>query len=129
MVFMPNSEPAVAACKALVDGVLRKEGLKLLGWRKVPVHSSVVGRFAKVTEPSIWQLFVEGKAGQAGEELEREMFITRKLVEAAKVEQLAADVAPDFYFCTLSNQTIVYKVRGGPGEGGGGGAHGEGRAR
>jgi glutamate synthase (ferredoxin) len=58
------------------------------------------------------QVFVEGKPGQTGDALERELFIARKLVERAKVAALPADVASDFYFCTLSNRTIVYKVGG-----------------
>jgi glutamate synthase (ferredoxin) len=67
-------------------------------------------------------VFVEGKPGQTGDALERELFIARKLVERAKVAALPADVASDFYFCTLSNRTIVYKVgwaaaAAGPGQG------------
>ena len=84
----------------------------MLGWRKVPVDTKVVGRFAKATQPRIWQVAVEGKAGQVGAELEREMFILRKLVESKKKEVLPADVQADFYVCTLSNRTMVYKVRG-----------------
>ncbi len=34
---------------------------------------------------------------------------TRKLVERAKTASLPADVAPDFYVCSLSTRTIVYK--------------------
>jgi glutamate synthase (ferredoxin) len=90
--------------------VASKEGLKVVGWRKVPVKSEVVGRFAKVTQPRIWQVLVEGKPGQTGDDLEREMFILRKLVEKAKSAEMPAEFAPDFYICTLSNRTMVYKV-------------------
>ena len=55
------------------------------------------------------QVFVEGKAGQTGDDLERELFIARKLVERAKVAAMG-EAAADFYICTLSNRTIVYKV-------------------
>jgi glutamate synthase (ferredoxin) len=46
-----------------------------------------------------------------GDDLERELFIVRKLVEKEKVGRLAADKAFDFYTCSLSTRTIVYKVR------------------
>ena len=58
------------------------------------------------------QVLVEGKPGQTGDDLERELFILRKLVEKAKAAQMPAEFAPDFYICTLSNRTIVYKVWG-----------------
>ncbi len=92
--------------------VAAKEGIKVLGWRKVPVRNEVVGRFAKATQPRIWQVVVQGKPGQTGDELERELFILRKLVEKAKSAQLPAESAPDFYVCSLSNRTMIYKVRG-----------------
>ncbi len=111
MIFMPNDDALEASSKKIFEEVAVKEGLKVLGWRKVPVKTEVVGRFAKATMPRIWQVAVEGKAGQVGAELEREMFILRKLVESKKKEVLPADVQSDFYVCTLSNRTMVYKVR------------------
>ena len=56
---------------------------------------------------------MEHLEGVQGPELEREMFILRKLIEKAKTHRIAAaggDPA-DFYICTLSNRTIVYKAR------------------
>lgn len=57
------------------------------------------------------QVFIEGKPGQTDDALERQLFIVRKLVERAKQEAMGA-AAEDFYICTLSNRTIVYKVSG-----------------
>lgn len=54
-------------------------------------------------------MLIEGKPGQTGDELERQLFIVRKLVEKAKAAAMGA-AAEDFYLCTLSNRTIVYKV-------------------
>ncbi|GIL70387.1 hypothetical protein Vretimale_3573 [Volvox reticuliferus] len=109
MVFMPNDDQLEAQCKQILESVCTKEGVKVVGWRKVPVDHEVVGRFAKVTEPRIWQVLIEGKAGQVGDELERELFVVRKLVENAKNAMLPADVGSDFYLCSLSSRTIVYK--------------------
>ncbi|KAG2445645.1 hypothetical protein HXX76_000255 [Chlamydomonas incerta] len=109
MVFMPNNDALEAQCKQILEQVCAKEGVKVVGWRKVPVNHDIVGRFAKVTEPRIWQVVIEGKPGQVGDELERELFLVRKLVEKAKNAALPAEFAPDFYICTLSSRTIVYK--------------------
>ncbi len=61
MIFTPNDDKIEAECKAIYEAVLQKEGLTLLGWRQVPVAHEVVGRFAKATQPRIWQLLVQGK--------------------------------------------------------------------
>eukprot|EP00798_Chlamydomonas_sp_ICE-L_P001365 gene1365-32729_t len=84
MIFMPNDDALEIQCKSIFEEVAASEGLKVAG---------------------MW----EGKEGQVGDELERELFILRKLVEKKKTEVLNADVASDFYVCTLSNRTMVYK--------------------
>jgi glutamate synthase domain-containing protein 1 len=110
MVFMPNDDAVEAECKKIYEEVLAAEGLTLLGWRAVPVDHAVVGRFAKATQPRIWQLAVQGPQGLVGDDLERELFIVRKQVEKARAGRLPADMAFDFYTCSLSTRTIVYKV-------------------
>lgn len=56
-------------------------------------------------------MFVESNSGEQGNELEREFFILRKLIEKERDAQFAdkGDSA-EFYICTLSNKLIVYKV-------------------
>ena len=76
MVFLPRDPAAAAAAKALIADVAAKEGLPLLGWRTVPVDESVVGKFAKATEPGIEQV-VLGPAGLSGDELERKLYMVR----------------------------------------------------
>ena len=59
------------------------------------------------------QVFLEHTAGATGEELEREMFVLRKVIEKAKFAKLKQDgMSPllDFYICTMSSKTICYKV-------------------
>eukprot|EP00879_Flechtneria_rotunda_P013236 GHRR01013821.1.p1 GENE.GHRR01013821.1~~GHRR01013821.1.p1 ORF type:complete len:818 (+),score=242.98 GHRR01013821.1:285-2456(+) len=108
MLFLPNDDALEAQAKSILEEVVSAEGLKLLGYRQVPVVHKVVGRFAKATQPRIWQVIIEGKAGQTGDELERQLFIVRKLIERAATAAMGA-AAEDFYVCTLSNRTITYK--------------------
>lgn len=72
------------------------------------------------------QVLIHHEQGATGDELERELFILRKLIEREKVQRIG-DAVPDeeteqeakarggadpadFYVCTLSNRQIVYKV-------------------
>ena len=66
------------------------------------------------------QVMIEHQEGLTGDDLEREMFILRKLIESEKASRIGsitaekdpkaqADAA-DFYVCTLSNRVMVYKV-------------------
>lgn len=78
----------------------------MLGWREVPVDASVVGYYAKETMPNIQQVFVKITKEDDLEDIERELYICRKLIErAASSEAWGSEV----YFCSLSNRTIVYK--------------------
>lgn len=52
---------------------------------------------------------MEAKAGSEGDDLERELFILRKLIEKKKAQEMGEDAA-DFYVASLSDKTIVYKV-------------------
>ena len=112
MLFLPNDDAAEEEAKATFEGVVASEGrCRVVGWRRVPVDSSIVGRLARATEPRAWQVVLEPVAGAgslAGDELERELFLLRKLVEKAAKAKGGA-LAADFYVCTLSCRTITYK--------------------
>lgn len=109
MVFLPNEDDLEAQSRAIVEEVVSKEGLTLLGWRDVPVDPSVVGHIAKATMPRIAQVLIAGGPNLKGDELERELFIARRKMEQEAIVRLG-DRASDFYICTLSSRVIVYKV-------------------
>lgn len=54
--FLPNDDALEAQAKSILEDAVAAEGLKLLGYRTVPVNHEVVGRFAKATQPRIWQV-------------------------------------------------------------------------
>lgn len=91
---------------AVVNNIFQQEGLEVLGWRPVPVNSSVVGYYAKATLPNIEQVFVKVTRESTTADIERELYISRKLIENAVESEEWGD---ELYFCSLSNQTLVYK--------------------
>ena len=109
MVFIPDDDEVEAKAKAIYEKVAESEGFVVQGWRDVPIDESVVGEIAKANMPRFRQIVIESKEGLQGNDLERELFIVRKLVEKERDATFDADTAFDFATCTLSNQTIVYK--------------------
>ena len=41
-----------------MEAEFKNQGLRVLGWRKVPVRTEIVGKIAAQTEPKIMQIFV-----------------------------------------------------------------------
>ena len=88
MVFLPSDDALEAQCRAIYERVAGAEGFDVLGWRDVPVDTSAVGPIALGTMPRIRQVFLSSRdKALQGAELERELFIVRKLVEQAKVRE------------------------------------------
>ncbi|GJN33317.1 hypothetical protein PR202_gb21903 [Eleusine coracana subsp. coracana] len=106
MVFLPKDEKSMAEAKAVTEKVFKDEGLEVLGWRAVPFNVSVVGRNAKETMPNIEQVFVKVTKEDNADDIERELYISRKLIERAAKSESWSD---ELYFCSLSSRTIVYK--------------------
>lgn len=90
----------------VIVNIFRQEGLEVLGWRPVPVDTSVVGYYARETMPNIQQVFVRVVAEENVDDIERELYVCRKLIERAANSETWGN---ELYFCSLSNQTIVYK--------------------
>ncbi|HWX55934.1 MAG TPA: glutamate synthase large subunit [Verrucomicrobiae bacterium] len=84
--------------RRVVETIAARRGLRFLGWREVPTDTSILGWRATETVPCIWQCFF---ADCDGKDLEAELFLFRKQTEA--------ELTSDFYFCSLSSRTIVYK--------------------
>ncbi len=80
--------------------IAEEEGVDILGYREVPTDNSTLGATALQVEPTVLQLFVSGKGGQNGIDLERLIYMFRKRVE---------NTTDAVYFCSLSSRTIIYK--------------------
>jgi glutamate synthase (ferredoxin) len=95
MVFLRDerARPAIeAACNA--------EGIRPVGWRRVPVEERALGDVARASQPSIEQLVLEHPLGLTSDEAELRAFRARK-----RAERIAGA-----YVVSLSFRTVTYKA-------------------
>ncbi|HWF60359.1 MAG TPA: glutamate synthase large subunit [Nitrospira sp.] len=105
--FLPPNADSRRLCEKLFTEILVEEGLRLLGWRDVPVKSDQIGAQARTTEPFMRQIFIARDALNEAQ-FERKLYVIRKRVEKAVAES-AIQGREHFYVSSLSAHTIVYK--------------------
>ncbi|KAB8319168.1 glutamate synthase subunit alpha [Tolypothrix campylonemoides VB511288] len=108
MIFLPQDPEAAQKARATVEQVAESEKLTVLGWRVVPVQPKLLGVQARDNQPQIEQIFVASE-DKSGDELERHLYITRRRIGQALRNFLNCNWSEDFYICSLSSRTIVYK--------------------
>ena len=108
--FMPRDDETRAGVEKIWEETLAEEGLRCLGWRDVPVDSSVLGESVRPGEPVMRQVFVgmgEGISDQ--DHFERKLYVARKVV-SNKVRKAHDLPMEEYYPASLSSRTIVYKA-------------------
>jgi glutamate synthase (NADPH/NADH) large chain len=106
MFFLPPDPQKRKFAESIVESSILAEGGKMLGWRDVPVHPECLGDMARASAPGVAQAFV-AFPGLRDDLLERRLYITRKVIEAAA--QSRGLTIDDFYIASFSCATIVYK--------------------
>ena len=100
MAFLPADDAEEAVARGHIERIAAEEGLRVLGWRDVPVDDSSLGATARSVMPRFKQLFVAPFAQvESTLALERMAFCLRKRSE----HETGA------YFPSLSGRTLVYK--------------------
>jgi glutamate synthase (ferredoxin) len=105
MVFLSANAEKSATARRQLEHFATASGLKVLGWRSVPVRPEVLGVQAKANQPQIEQIFITSETLK-GDDLERQLYLVRKRTEQAA---MGTDWGCDFYVCSLSSRTLVYK--------------------
>merc|ERR1719191_2314177 len=88
----------------MVEKMVEISGLRILGWRDVPVDRSVLGVLAESSCPRMEMVFVSGPTG--GDALEKDLYLFRRSMRGA-CQNEAWD--RDFYIASCSSRTVVYK--------------------
>ena len=108
--FLPREHPALGRATTIIEEVLCRDGLPVLGWRDVPVDLDVLGAGARASCPTIRQVIIEAPAGGRQDDTtwERSLYLARRTIE-----RRIADAGPGlepFFVCSLSCRTLVYKA-------------------
>jgi len=109
LVFLPQDAKDREACIGIFRTVIEEEGQRFLGWRDIPVDSSVIGKTARDTMPFISQVFIGRDPALAHQlDFERKLYVIRKQVENY-VRSSAVGQKSFFYITNLSSRTFIYK--------------------
>lgn len=108
MIFLPRTDlSAQETCRTIVEAEIIESGYKIYGWRQVPVNVSVIGVKAQNTRPEIEQIMIAGPLPdrQSIAEFEKNLYLIRRRIE----KKVIAAQIQDFYICSLSCRSIIYK--------------------
>ncbi len=109
LIFLPPAASERAFCKGKLTKAVESQGQKVLGWRKVPVDDTVIGKTARETQPVIEQIFIaECSRGKDPLAFERSLYLIRKITENA-VRSSGLKQKSFFYITNLSSRTFSYK--------------------
>ena len=109
MIFFPMDDRKRSECKDIITRNLSKFGLPFLGYRKVPVDNSDLGRDSRATEPYVQQLFIGKPSDMSVEEFDRKLFVFRKYTERLARESVAGIGYDGLNIISCSYKTIIYK--------------------
>ncbi|HQH06690.1 MAG TPA: IS30 family transposase, partial [Phycicoccus sp.] len=101
-VFLPDDDAVAGECRDTLQRELAKVGVRVAGWRDVPVDPTACGRLAQSSMPRIQQVFVESDEADT-DAFERALFLARKRSEDA------LQAHPDFHVVGLSPRLLGYK--------------------
>jgi glutamate synthase (NADPH/NADH) large chain len=106
MVFLPRTDlDGQERCRSIVEAEILNAGYAIYGWRQVPVNIDVIGEKANATRPEIEQIMVANPRAIAVERFELDLYVIRRRIE----KRVIADQIKDFYICSLSCRSIIYK--------------------
>ena len=106
MIFLPRTDYSKQEkCREIIESALLEENYNIYGWRQVPINPNVLGKTANQNRPEIAQVMFKKNIKLETNDLERDLFETRKKIEkVARENQL-----DDLYICSFSSRSIVYK--------------------
>ena len=107
--FLPHDKERQKEIVDIYREVIAAEGLRLLGWRDVPIDNSTLGESVKPTEPWHRQVFIGlGDKKLTEDEFERRLYILRKTISGAFYRRYERR-ASGYYPVAISCRTVIYK--------------------
>ena len=108
-VFLPQKANQRNYCIEKFESFIKEQGLTIIGWRDVPVDSSVLGEIAAETVPYIKQIFIgKAKTTENDFKFNLKLFTARKKAEHHIYNSKLSESAR-FYLPSLSTKIIIFK--------------------
>src|SRR3546814_8143216 len=105
--FPTRRSSDLETCRTIVESEIIDAGDTIYGWRQGPVDISVIGEKAQRTRPEIEQIMIAGAMPEEQDmgEFEKNLYLIRRRIE----KKVVAAQINDFYICSLSCRSIIYK--------------------
>ncbi|KAJ6832714.1 glutamate synthase 1 [NADH], chloroplastic isoform X1 [Iris pallida] len=110
MFFLPTNASRREESKIVFSKVAESLGHVVLGWRTVPTDNTDLGKSSLQTEPVIEQVFLT-PSPRSSADFEQQLYILRRvsMVAIRAALNMQHGGVKDFYICSLSSRTVVYK--------------------
>lgn len=110
--FPPGSDTKTVMddCKAIMERLVNERGLNTVGWRRVPVDNSMLGKDPLDSEPITEQIFITVAGGLSAKDrkvFEQDLLLVRKMAEEEATDVLGPESG--FYVNSLTTNHITYK--------------------
>jgi len=108
MIFLPRDPDRFKKITTMIETVLERNSLKILGWRDVPVDKNVLGKLSADFVPTIKQIVVQAvpdKIPANSKDFNKLLYDCRREIHG----YFRKENDPESYVCSFSSQTIVYK--------------------
>lgn len=102
MVFLSQDQAKAENARSVLTNEITAQGLSVIGWRQVPIDTSVCGPMALDCLPQFEQVFVDAPEMNP-QQLAVKLFMARRKAEMALQDD------SEFYVASLSSQVISYK--------------------
>ncbi|MFP6854148.1 MAG: glutamate synthase subunit alpha, partial [Opitutales bacterium] len=108
-VYLAKDDETRSQEQATIASVVKEEGLEMLGWRNVPVDSSILGKASAACEPAMLQFFVKrSESIDRGINFERKLYLIRRII-SHKLNYSEGTEDDHFHVSSLSARTMTYK--------------------
>ncbi len=109
MLFFPRNNFIREECKEIIEHSADKLGLRILGYRPVPVNNIDLGDLAKSVEPVMEMLFVERPFDvETDKDFERKLFVFRNYI-SHQITSVTSNDPIGFYVASFSCKKLIYK--------------------
>lgn len=105
--FWPK-EANIDELVSIINAVALDLEVKLLGIRKVPVNSEILGQASSASEPDIYHLFFQPLSDFDAKSFDRKLLVLRKFITHTIIKKYPT-YSEDFYIPSLSCRTLIYK--------------------